>query len=364
MRKGPVGLGVLVLIGGVTAVFYSKSTSAKDKGFKTVVVSRGPVVEKALAVGAIRPKHEIAVKSKISGIVRKSFREVGDRVQAGDPLFDILPDPTPLELTESRREVEIARNTFDQAKKRSDRAAALKAQGIMSTQDSDVADREIQDAQIRLSLASEKLALIQKGRVKSEHLAVESIIRAPITGTVLELLVNEGDPVVPLTSYQAGTALTNLADMRDLVFKGTVDEIDVGKLKEQMPARIKIGALPDAKVEGKVYKIAPKSKTQEGATLFDVEIELLPAKDVVLRAGYSANADIVVREKADVLLLPERLVTFADGKATVEVPGAGDKAEPVKKEIKTGLSDGINIEVAEGLKAGESVVERPPKKIE
>jgi HlyD family secretion protein len=152
--------------------------------------------------------------------------------------------------------------------------------------------------------------------------------------------------------------------MTDLVFKGTVDEIDVGKLREGMPARIKIGALPDAKVDGKVYKIAPKSKTQEGATLFDVEIELLPAKDVVLRAGYSANADIVVREKTDVLLLPERLVTFTDGKSTVEVPGAGDKAEPVKKEIKTGLSDGINVEVAEGLKAGEPVVERPPKKIE
>jgi len=364
VRKGLIGLGVLVLAGVVAAVLYSKSASAKDRGFKTVAVSRGPVVEKALAVGAIRPKHEIAVKSKISGIVRKSYREVGDRVKAGDPLFEILPDPTPMELTEARREVEIARNIFDQAKKRSDRAQALRAQGIMSTQDSDVADREIQDAQIRLNLSTEKLALIEKGRVKSEHLAVESIIRAPTTGTVLELLVNEGDPVVPLTSYQAGTALTNLADMKDLVFKGTVDEIDVGKLKEQMPARIKIGALPDAKVDGKVYKIAPKSKTQEGATLFDVEIELLPAKDVVLRAGYSANADIVVREKADVLLLPERLVTFADGKSTVEVPGAGDKAEPVKKEIKTGLSDGINIEVAEGLKAGEPVVERPPKKIE
>jgi HlyD family secretion protein len=364
VRKGLTGLGVLVLVGGVAAVLYSKSASAKDRGWKTVAVSRGPVVEKALAVGAIRPRHEIAVKSKISGIVRKSYREVGDRVKAGDPLFEILPDPTPMELTEARREVQIARNIFDQAKKRSDRAKALRAQGIMSTQDSDLADREIQDAQIRLNLSTEKLALIEKGRVKSEHLQVESIIRAPTSGTVLELLVNEGDPVVPLTSYQAGTALTNLADMQDLIFKGTVDEIDVGKLEEAMPARIKIGALPDAKVDGKVYKIAPKSKTQEGATLFDVEIALLPGKDVVLRAGYSANADIVVREKADVLLLPERLVTFADGKATVEVPGTGDKAEPVKKEIKTGLSDGINIEVAEGLKPGEPVVERPPKKIE
>jgi len=199
--------------------------------------------------------------------------------------------------------------------------------------------------------------------VRSEHMNVESVIRAPIDGTVLELLVHEGDPVVPLTSYQAGTALTTLADMSTLLFKGTVDEIDVGKLKEGMPARIKVGALPDAKVDGRVYKISPKSKTAEGATLFDVEITLLPAPGVVLRSGYSANADIVVREKENVLLIPERLVTFADGKSTVEIPGVGE-GEAVKREIKVGLSDGINVEVADGLKEKESVVERPPKKIE
>ena len=364
MRKGAVIVGVLVLAGGAAAALYSRSLSQKEGAFKTVNVGRGPVVEKALAVGSIRPKREIAVKSKISGIVKRSYREVGDRVRAGDPLFEILPDPTPMELTEARREVEIAQNVYDQAKKKYDRFQALKKEGILASQDWEVADKEIQDAQIRLNLSTERLALVEKGRVKTARMDVESIIRAPIEGTVLELLVNEGDPVVPLTSYQAGTALTNLADMTTLVFKGTVDEIDVGKLHEQMPARIKIGALPDAKVDGKVYKIAPKSKTAEGATLFDVEIELLPAAGVVLRAGYSANADIVVREKNDVLLVPERLVTFADGKATVEIPGAIPQAEPTKKEFKAGLSDGINVEVVEGLKQNDSVVERPPKKIE
>ncbi len=365
MRKGLIAAAVLVIAGGVTAVLYSKSNTSKTNGFKTVAVVRGAVVEKALAIGAIRPKREIAVKSKISGIVKTSFREVGDVVQPGDPLFEILPDPTPMELTEARRELEIAKNVFEQAQKKFDRARALKEQKILATQDWEQAEKDIQDARIRQELATEKLALIEKGRVKGTRQAdrVESIIRAPIKGTVLELLVNEGDPVVPLTSYQAGTALTNLADMQTLVFKGTVDEIDVGKLREGMPAHIKVGALPEAKVEGRVYKIAPKSKTAEGATLFDVEIELLPGKDVVLRAGYSANAEIAVREKKDVLLVPERLVTFADGKATVELPAPGD-APPSKKEVKTGLSDGMNVEVAEGLKEKDLVVERPPKKIE
>lgn len=362
MRKAAIVLAI-VLMGGLGAVAYSRSVKSADPGFKTVQVSRGEVVEKALAVGAIRPDQEISVKSKISGIVRRTYREVGDYVRAGDPLFDILPDPTPLELTEARREVESALNSFDQARRRFDRQDSLKKQGITSTQDFDTAQKELQETESKLGLAREKLALVEKGRIKSEGLNVESIIRAPVNGTVLELAVHEGDPVVPLTSFQAGTALAVMADMSTLLFKGTVDEIDVGKLTEGLPAKIKIGALPDAVVEGTLSKISPKSRTSEGATLFDVEIDIVAAKGVVLRAGYSANADIVVKEKKDVLLVPERLVKFEGGKATVEIPGEMGK-EPATREIKYGLSDGMNVEVTEGLKDKDLVVERPPKKIE
>ena len=362
MRKVVIVLSVL-LLGGLGAAAYSRSLKSADPGFKTVLVTRGEVVEKALAVGAIRPDQEISVKSKISGIVRRTYREVGDYVRAGEPLFEIQPDPTPLELTEARREVENAMNSFDQAKRRYDRQDSLKNQGITSSQDWDTAQKELQETESRLGLAREKLALVEKGRIKSERLNVESVIRAPVSGTVLELAVHEGDPVVPLTSFQAGTALAVMADMKTLLFKGTVDEIDVGKLTEGLPARIKIGALPEVIVLGKLSKISPKSKTSEGATLFDVEIDIVSAKGVVLRAGYSANADIVVKEKKGVLLIPERLVKFEGGKATVEIPGEMGK-EPSKKEIKYGLSDGMNVEVTEGLKEKDAVVERPPKKIE
>jgi len=364
MRKGLVAGAAFLGVGGLAVALYSWGNSSTDLPYKTVEVTRGDVTEKALAVGAIKPRREVAVKSKISGIVKRSFHEMGDRVKAGDPLFEIIPDPTPLELTEARREAEIAKNAFDQAQKAFRRTEALKTQGIVSSEVSDQAEKDIQEAKIRLNLANERLALIEKGRVRSEKIEVESLIRAPVNGTVLETLVDEGDPVVPLTSYQEGTPLASLADMTDLFFEGTVDEIDVGKLKEGMPARIKIGALPDAKVMGHVHRIAPKSKTAEGATLFDIEIALDPSQDVTLRAGYSANADVVVREKQGVLLLPERLVTFADGKATVEVPAASPKAEPEKKEIRVGLSDGMSVEVADGLKEKDLVVERPPKQIE
>ncbi len=363
MRKGIAGVVVVVVAGGLSAALYSRANGNAEPAFKTVAVTRGRVVEKALAVGSIGPKQEIGVKSKISGIIKTSYREIGDEVRAGDPLFEIMPDPTPLELTEARREVEIARNAHDQARKAYTRMKTLQDEGIVSSEDWERAEKEVLEAEIRLNLAREKLALTEKGRVKTEQLVVDSIIRAPIAGTVLELLVHEGDPVVPLTSFQAGTPLTSLADMSKLVFKGTVDEIDVGKLHEGMPTRIKVGALPDAKVEGRVYKIAPKSRSEEGATLFDIEIELLSTEDVVLRAGYSANADIVVKEQADTLLIPERLVAFNDGEASVEIPG-GPGGEPTKQVIEVGLSDGINIEVVEGLSEGDLVVERPPKQIE
>jgi HlyD family secretion protein len=155
---------------------------------------------------------------------------------------------------------------------------------------------------------------------------------------VLKRHVNPGDPVVPLTSYQAGTPLMTMADMGTLMFKGTVDEIDVGKLKEGLPVRIKIGALPDATVTGRLTRIAPKATEKEGTTLFDVEAAIENPGGVTLRAGYSANADVVIQEKSNVLLLPERLVTFEKEKAFVEVPGSTPEAQPAKKEIKTGLS--------------------------
>jgi HlyD family secretion protein len=194
---------------------------------------------------------------------------------------------------------------------------------------------------------------------------METIIRAPAEGILLQRLVNPGDSVVPLTSYQEGTELATLADMSDLIFKGTVDEIDVGKLSLGMPVRIKIGALPDQSITGKLSRIAPQAVERDNAKLFEVEIVMDPFEGVLLRAGYSANADIVIREKKDILIIPERLVLFEDegAKTFVELPGDIPEAEPKKVAVKVGLSDGLNIEVISGLREGEKVVQRPPREI-
>ncbi len=340
----------------------STDRSGKD-GFTLIKVERGTIVDKALATGQIVPEQEIQVKSQISGIVKECFAEVGDKVAAGQPLFAIIPDPTPLELNEVERGVQLADVTYARAAADFERNSALAKDGILSKETFDASKQAFDQARIQRDLARERLALTKDGKIQRSRGGMDSVIRAPASGTVLQRQVNPGDPVVPLTSYQAGTPLMTMADMGTLMFKGTVDEIDVGKLREGMPVRIKIGALPEAKVTGRLTRIAPKATEKEGTTLFDVEAAIENAEGITLRAGYSATADVIVQEKTNVLLLPERLVSFEKEKAFVELPGAKPEAPPVKREIKTGLSDGIKLEVVAGLVEGDQVIQRPPKEI-
>lgn len=359
---------VLIGLAVVAAMAYGAVQVAgggKDKGpgWTLVKVERGTITDKALATGQIVPEQEIQVKSQISGIVKECLAEVGDRVEAGQPLFVITPDPTPLELNEVQRKLDLADVTYAKAEADLDRATSLWKEGILSKEQLDATQKSFDEARIQLDLARERLALTKEGKIKRATNAVDSVIRAPASGTVLKRHVNPGDPVVPLTSYQAGTPLATMADMGTLLFRGTVDEIDVGKLKEGMPVRIKIGALPDASVEGRLTRIAPKATEKEGTTLFDVEAAITAATGVTLRAGYSANADVIIQEKTGALVVPERLVTFEATKAFVELPPATPDMQPTKKEIKVGLSDGLQMEVLEGLAAGDQVVQRPPKEI-
>ena len=365
MRKLWRILIILVLLAGVSAGVYAWTRSGKKNanGLKEVDVTTGSIVEKAVAVGQIQPRQKFSVKSKISGIVRRSMIQVGDTVKAGDPLFEIAPDPTPMEVTEVDRQVDSANASFRKAEADYNRALELSKSGVMPKSDADARKESYELARVALQKAEQNRDLTRKGRLTVS--GTESIIRAPAAGTILTRVVNPGDPIVPLTSYQPGTEMATVADMSDLIFKGTVDEIDVGKLSVGMPTRIKVGALPTDVVTGRVSRIAPQAQQKEGATLFDVEIELDPGQKITLRAGYSANADVIIREKKDVLTIPERLVTFEDGgkKATVEIPSATPKGEPKKIEIKTGISDGLNVEVLSGLKKGDKVIERPPKEI-
>ena len=350
-----------VVIVGAVLFFAMNGSAKKEDGLKTIACEKGSIIDKALAVGTIVPRTEIAVKSKISGIVKKLYADIGDEVKVGDPLMDIAPDPTPLEYAEAKRQLEICEVTYENSRRELERSQSLKDKKLISVQEYENAKAKCDEMELRLNLAKEKLALLEKGQTKIASLTVENVLKAPVTGTVLARNVNVGDPVVPLTSFQAGTELMTLADMSDLMFKGTVDEIDVGKLRQGMTVELKVGALPKDKVIGTLTKVSPKAHKEEGSTVFDVEIGLTDVGEANLRAGYSANADIIITRKEEILLIPERLINFVNDTSYVEIQDTAGLV--TQTPVQTGLSDGINIEVVEGLKEGDLLVERPPKEI-
>jgi HlyD family secretion protein len=348
----------LVLL--LTFFYFLFACGKKKVETKLVAAARGDIQEKALAVGTIEPEKEIKVKSIIPGIVAEVLFKVGDAVKEGAPLFKISPNPTPLEYVEARRSMELAEVTMRKLKSDWGRQLELFKSNLVSQSEMDATEGAYREAELRFKTSGERLELLEKGRIRMTNRDINSLINSPISGIVLSQSVFQGDPVVPLTNFQPGTELCSLADMSSLLFKGTVDEIDVGKITDGMPTEILIGALPDARIPGRVDRIFPKAKKEGNATLFDIWILIDATAATTLRAGFSATASILIRERKQVVLIPERLVLFEDGKKFVEVP----EGETVKKvEIRTGLSDGLNIEVLEGLKEGDKVVERPPREI-
>lgn len=362
MIKKILLIGFIVVLVGAVLFFAIDGSASKEAGLQTVTVEKGSIIDKALAVGRIEPRQEIAVKSKISGVVKRIHVEIGDFVRVGDPLIDVEPDPTPLEFAESKRQVEIYQVSFDNAKREYERFKTLAEKGMISSQDLESKQAGYEEAELRLKLAKEKLALIESGETIIADIEVDNTVRSKVNGMVLSRLVDEGDPVVPLTSYQEGTELMTLAYMEDLIFKGTVDEIDVGRLNLGLDAEIKVGALPNDTITGKLLRVSPKARVEQGSNVFDVEISIQQIGTNLLRAGYSANADLIISQAKDILMIPERLINIVNDTSYVEVQDTlGNISQVV---IETGLSDGINIEAKSGVKEGDLLVERPPREIE
>lgn len=356
---------VLVVAGviGPGYYFYAKNAEAEANAPRPVVdVKRDTIVDKVLAIGTIEPENEISVKSKIAGVVKKIYKEEGEYVKAGQALLEVKPDPTPLELTEANQQVALQDLAVKSLQRELNRQKALLDQEMISASAYDEIRRQYEEATMQLENARERLELLESGRVTIDGAEIESIIRAPISGYLLTKSIEVGDPVTPLTSFQEGTVLMRMADMDRLVFKGTVDETDVGKLREELPVALKIGALPDAEVLGRLDKIWLKSEKQDNSTVFPVEINIEQADGVVLRAGFSANADIIIEKREHVLTIPERVVYFRNDSTFVKIPLPENREE--ERAIITGLSDAINIEVIAGLDEGEEILEKPVKEIQ
>jgi HlyD family secretion protein len=354
-------IGIIVIIIGLgfaVKQLFSRMKTDENKDYKTLQATRATIVDEALAIGTITPENEIQVKSKIAGIVVERYVEVGDEVKKGDILIQISPDPTPIELTETRRDLQMKEVALKNTKIQYDRNVELRSKNLVSDEAFESIKLKYDQAKLQRDLSSDRLSLIEKGQAGK----IESVVKSPINGTVLEKFVNIGDPVVPLTSYQQGTPLFTLANMSSLIFRGTIDEIDIGKVNVGVMAELEIGALPGKSVLGKVIRMSPKARKENNATVFDIEIKIVDTRGIILRAGYSANAKIIINKAENVLSIPERLLTFLNDSVFVEVEDTIN-GTIAKRPIKIGLSDGISAEVLSGITTEDLLVERPPKEI-
>jgi HlyD family secretion protein len=365
---------IIAAVGTGAWAMLGNQNQDDENAIPTITVERGDIVDKALAVGTIEPRVEISVKSQFSGVVKRQYADVGDFVQAGTKLLDVQPNPTPQELIEAERRIELRELELKNLGSEFERQTQMFEKKLISAQEFERAKRSFDEATLQVQISKEQLALLREGRITNDKGDFESTVRAPVSGFILDKMVEIGDPVVPLTSYQEGTVLMTMANMDDLIFRGTVDEIDVGRLTAGMNVEIKVGALPEASVFGVLSKIWLKATKEENSTVFPIEIEIQEATrpdvrnpestplPVVLRAGYSANAEIIIEKREQVLLIPERVITFKGDTALVQLVSERGSVEDIN--IDTGLSDAILIEVVAGLEEGALLQEKPPKQIE
>ncbi|MEM9916952.1 MAG: efflux RND transporter periplasmic adaptor subunit [Bacteroidota bacterium] len=399
MNKGClITLGIALLAASVGLGFYFTAGSEGDDKTETIKPEIANIIKKTVATGAIKPRQEVMVKPQVSGVVDKLFVEEGQMVKKGDKLARIKLVPSEVNINNARSNVELARIrvdeasrelkrqkevyeqrldianariSFDDATKEEKRQKELYEEGVISEFDYNafkvgvgLRKAELENARIvagntlkqfettldirkqELAAAINNLQLLREGATRNSG-QVANIVTSTLDGMVLELPVKEGSSVIERNNFNEGTSIATVADMSNLIFEGEVDESDVGKLREGMPLELTVGAIEDKKFDANLEFIAPKGTKDEGTVKFKVRAAMKGDGETFLRAGYSANGDIILDRRDDVVVVKERDVIFKGDTTYVEIK-MGDGAFE-RKEVKLGLSDGINIEVVSGM---------------
>lgn len=346
-----VGIGLLLLFLATLAFLIGKSRKPAV-AYRTDRPAVMDIVEKTVTTGSINPVKEIAVKSRMSGIVGEVFVEPGDSVKSGDRIASIQLVPDNVSLNKAELDLRKARISLDKAQRDMDRQQGLYKGEV-------IADAELEKYRLAYQLAKEdvdwaenNLALLREGASKKSG-QVSNVIFAPSSGTVLEVPVKSGASVVETNNFNDGTTIASIADMGTLVFEGQLDESEIGKVRPGMETIVSVAALSETKLKARLDFIAPKGSVNQGAVQFLIKAYINPPPGILLRAGYSASADIILGRAEKALALREQDVLFEGDKAFVEVAEGAEKF--AKREVALGLSDGINVQVKSGLSAGDSV---------
>jgi HlyD family secretion protein len=342
-----ITLGILTAFAWTLLFLYEKS-QARPVTYKTEKARVSDIVKKAVAPGAIIPRREVTIKPRVSGVLEKVHVEPGQYVKEKALIAQIRIIPDVVSLNNAESSLKAARISHDNAKLEIQRFERLRAQGLVSETEY---NQQKLNAQLRaqeVDAAENNLQLVKVGASKRSG-AVSNVVYSTVEGMVLEVPVKEGGSVIEANNFNEGTTIAAIADMNDLMFSGKVDESEVGKIRVGMPVSIAIGALGEKRFQGELEYIAPKGIPKEGTIEFEVRAKIHLEPGVFIRAGYSANADIILERKDKVLAVSESLVKFEDGKAFVEVEVGPQKFD--RRQVKLGLSDGIDVEVLSGIDA-------------
>lgn len=335
-----------------TLVFLYQKAVERDVIFETETPFYTDIVKKAVATGTITPRREIEIKSQVSGVVEKLYVEPGEIVKNGDLLAKIRIIPDMVNLNNAESQLNTARINFENAKQEKERQAQLYEKKFISEFDYDQYVLEFNLAEELLESAANNVQLIREGTSNKEG-QVTNEVTATVTGMVLDVPVREGSFIIETNTFNEGTTIMFIADMKSMIFEGFVDESEVGKIKDGMELILTIGAIDTEKFKALLEYISPKGVEKEGAIQFEIRAAVELSESHFIRAGYSANADIVLDTRENVLAVRESNLTFEKDSIFVEIEKGYQEFE--KKQIETGLSDGINIEVISGLSEKDKI---------
>jgi HlyD family secretion protein len=325
------------------------------KKYQIEEVKSGTIEKRTVATGKVDPRNEILIKPQMSGIISEVYKEAGDHVNAGDVIakIKVIPDMMSLNSAESR--VSRAEIAFEQTKKNYERDTKLYADKVISREEFEKTQLQYNNDKEELSSTKDNLSLTRDGISAKTKTFSNTLVRSTVTGTILDIPVKVGNSVIQSNNFNDGTTIATVANMSDMLFVGKLDETEVGKIKVGMPMDITIGALQDQKLTAKLEYVSPKGKEENGAIMFEMKAAVKVPTNVFIRAGYSANAEIVFSKSENVLTVPESCVEFGGDTAFVYVMTKKEPQTFVKKQVKIGLSDGIKIEVKSGLKAKDKI---------
>lgn len=342
-----------VLIAAVfvsTFVFLYYNSKEKEAVYATHNVTTGTIERSTVLTGKIEPRDEIEVKPQISGIISEINVEAGDFVREGDVIarIKVIPDASQLSSAQSR--VNTAKIDLADATAKYERDKALYEKKVISREEYETSLKTYERAREEVDAANDAYTIVREGVSRHNTKESNTLVRATITGLVLDVPVKVGSSVIQANTMNDGTTVATIADMNNLIFKGNVDETEVGQLRVGTPMTITIGAMPELHPEAVIEYISPKGTETNGANSFEIKAALNLESSEGLRAGYSANAAVSLAKAENVLTVPEATVTFAGDSAFVYVrTDTVPQPKFERRAVTTGLSDGITIEIKSGI---------------